>query len=218
MLFGAGIATTFPYEGGAFMKSRPGLIAPDIQAHFMPALERTANLRWPRPFRRAAGENNHGFTIRVGPVNPESRGTVELRSADPGDPPLIRANYLATEFDKATTIAAVRMMRRVVAQPAFDAYRGRELAPGPERQTDDALREWLKQAGGTTLHPVGTCKMGHDEQAVVDAGLRLRGVAGLRVADASIMPIICSGNTNAPSIMIGEKAAELILRAARLAA
>ncbi len=210
-LFGTGVATTFPYEGGAFMKSRPGLVAPDIQVHFMPALEKTANLRWPKLWGHEAVEANHGFTIRVGPVNPDSRGHVALRSADPREPPAIHANYLASEFDKRTTIDAVKMMRQVIAQPAFDPYRGRELAPGPERAGDDSLREWLKDAASTTLHPVGTCKMGNDAMAVVDARLKVHGIERLRVADASIMPIISSGNTNAPSIMIGEKASDMIL-------
>src|SRR4029079_18663118 len=96
-LFGRGVATTFPYEGGAFLKSRPGLDAPDIQAHFMPALEKTANLHWPKLFGKARVEENHGITIRVGPVNPQSRGSIALRSAKPGDPPKIYANYLGTE-------------------------------------------------------------------------------------------------------------------------
>jgi choline dehydrogenase len=212
-LFGEGVATTFPYEGGAFMKSRPGLEAPDIQAHFMPALEKTANLHWPRPFSHSRVEDNHGLTIRVGPVNPESRGSIQLRSADPRDPPKIFANYLQTEFDKQTTIAGVKMIREVMTQPAFDGIRGKELAPGADVSSEDAFKTWLKRAGGTTLHPVGTCKMGNDDMAVVDAELKVRGIAGLRVADASIMPIISSGNTNAPTIMIGEKAADMVLRA-----
>jgi choline dehydrogenase len=213
VLFGRGVATTFPYEGGAFLRSRPGLAAPDIQLHFMPALERTANLHWPKFSRHARVEDNHGVTIRVGPVNPQSRGRIALRSADPRDPPLIFANYLATPFDKATTVAGVKLAREVMAQPAFADILGAETTPGPDRSTDAALTEWLKQAGGTTLHPVGTCKMGNDEEAVVDAELRVRGIDGLRVADASIMPIISSGNTNAPTIMIGEKAADMILKA-----
>ena len=211
-LFGTGVATTFPYEGGAFIRSRPGLAAPDIQAHFMPALEKTANLHWPK-FRPARVEDNHGVTIRVGPVNPESRGRMTLRSADPRDPPRIFANYLATDFDKRTTIAGVRILREVMAQKAFADILGAEIAPGPDKITDAALAKWLKQAGGTTLHPVGTCKMGPDADAVVDAELRVHGIAGLRVADASIMPVISSGNTNAPTIMIGEKAADMILKA-----
>jgi choline dehydrogenase len=106
------------------------------------------------------------------------------------------------------------MMREVMAQPAFAGLRGRELAPGPDVRSESQLRGWLKRAGGTTLHPVGSCKMGNDALAVVDAELRVHGVAGLRVADASIMPIISSGNTNAPTIMIGEKCADMVLRAA----
>ena len=210
MAFGRGIATTFPYEAGAFMKSRPGLLAPDIQAHFMPALEKTANLHWPKLFGRTAVEANHGFTIRVGPVNPQSRGWIRLRSAKPEDAPLIQANYLATEFDRDTTVAAVRMMREVTAQTAFDGFRGRELAPGPGQRTDAELKEWLRAAALTTLHPVGTCRMGNGPEAVVDAELRVHGIERLRVADASVMPIISSGNTNAPTIMIAEKAATLL--------
>ncbi len=212
-LLGKGVATTFPYEGGAFLRSRPELEAPDIQAHFMPALEKTANLHWPKLFGKAKVEDNHGITIRVGPVNPESRGSIALRSAKPGDPPKIYANYLGTEFDRQTTIAGVRMIREVIAQKAFDGIRGRELAPGPDLSSDTELKQWLKRAGGTTLHPVGTCKMGNDRMAVVDAELKVHGIAGLRVADASIMPIISSGNTNAPTIMIGEKAADMVLGA-----
>src|SRR5262249_27297948 len=155
-----GIATTFPYEAGAFLKSRPGLAAPDIQVHFMPALEKTANLHWPKLFGRQAVEENHGITIRVGPVNPESRGAVALRSANPADPPRIFANYLATEFDKATTIAGVKLMREVMAAKVFDDVRGPEFAPGADVATDAGLKAWLKRAGSTTLHPVGTCKMG----------------------------------------------------------
>jgi choline dehydrogenase len=213
-LFGEGVATTFPYEGGAFLKSRPGLESPDIQAHFMPALERTANLHWPKLFAKGKVEDNHGVTIRVGPVNPESRGAVALRSANPDDPPRIFANYLSTEFDKQTTIAGVKMIRDVMAQKAFHGLVGNELAPGEAFRTDADLRGWLRSAGGTTLHPVGTCKMGRDTMAVVDETLKVRGLEGLRVADASIMPIICSGNTNAPTIMIGEKAADLVLNEA----
>jgi choline dehydrogenase len=213
-LFGDGVATTFPYEAGAFLRSRPGLEAPDIQAHFMPALEKTANLHWPKLIGTAKVEDNHGVTIRVGPVNPQSRGSIQLRSADPADPPKIFANYLSTDFDKDTTIAGVKMLRDVMSQAAFRGILGKELAPGPDAVSHADLRRWLKQAGGTTLHPVGTCKMGEDPMAVVDAKLKVHGVEGLRVADASIMPVITSGNTNAPCIMIGEKAADMALEAA----
>jgi choline dehydrogenase len=211
MLFGEGVATTFPYEAGAFLKSRRDLVAPDIQLHFMPALEKTANLHFPNPFRRDPVEANHGFTLRVGPVCPDSRGEITLRSADPRDQPRIQANYLQTESDRRTMIAGVRMTREVIAQRAFDPYRGRELAPGPAIATDAEMVAWLRASAMTTFHPVGTCKMGNDGMAVLDARLKVRGVEGLRVADASAMPIISSGNTNAPAIMIGEKCAEFIL-------
>ena len=211
LLFGRGIATTFPYEAGAFLKTRPDLLAPDIQVHFMPALENAANLHFPKPFRKPSLEETHGFSMRVGPVNPESRGWIALRSADPSAAPMIQPNYLQSEADRRTTIAGIRMVRDVVAQPAFHAYRGAELAPGAELQSDAELTAWLRANAMTTFHPVGTCRMGTDPLAVVNEGLTVHGIAGLRVADASVMPVITSGNTNAPAIMIGEKAAELIV-------
>jgi choline dehydrogenase len=211
MLLGRGILTTFPYEAGAFLKSRADLLAPDIQLHFMPALEKTANLHFPSPLRRKSSEINHGFTLRVGPVNPQSRGEITLRSSDPSAQPRIRANYLETEFDRRTMINGIRMTRDIIAQKAFDPYRGIELAPGPGAATDDDLLAWLRATAMTTFHPVGTCKMGSDPMAVVDARLRVHGIEGLRVADASIMPVISSGNTNAAAIMIGEKCAEFVL-------
>jgi choline dehydrogenase len=214
MLWGEGIATTFPYEAGAFLKSRRDLISPDLQMHFMPALEKTANLHFPNPFKKDPVETNHGFTLRVGPVNPESRGQITLRSSDPKIPPKIEANYLHAEFDRETMIAGIRMTREVIAQKAFDPYRGRELAPGPAKLSDAELLEWLRASAMTTFHPVGTCKMGNDRMAVLDARLKVRGIDRLRVADASVMPIISSGNTNAPAIMIGEKCAEFILQEA----
>ena len=209
-LFGEGIATTFPYESGAFLKSHADLMAPDIQYHFMPALEKTANLYFPNPFKREAVEANHGFTVRVGPVNPTSRGFITLRSSNPGDAPVIQPNYLSSDFDKKIMISAIRMLRNVVKQPAFDAYRGPELAPGKDIDSDNDLLTWLRETAMTTFHPVGTCKMGIGPDAVVDARLKVHGIEGLRVADASIMPIISSGNTHAPAVMIGEKLVEFI--------
>lgn len=212
LLFGRGIVTTFPYEGGAFMKTHAGLESPDIQLHFMPALEKTANLHFPNPFRKKADTgNNHGFTMRVGPVNPESRGEITLHSSDPMQAPKILANYLKSDFDIRTMIEGIRMTREVISQKAFDPYRGQELAPGPECESEAELIAWLRSTAMTTFHPVGTCKMGTDPQAVVDARLNVHGIAGLRIADASVMPIISSGNTNAPAIMIGERAADFIL-------
>ncbi len=210
MLFGKGIVTTFPYEGGAFIRSREGLASPNIQLHFMPALEKTANLHFPNPFRKKSADSDHGFTLRVGPVNPDSRGEITLRSADPTQPPRIQANYLQAQSDLETMFEGIRITRDVIGQKSFDPYRGKELAPGPNVESDAEMTAWLRQTAMTTFHPVGTCKMGDDPQAVVDGELNLHGIDALRVADASIMPIITSGNTNAPTIMIGEKAAEFI--------
>ena len=213
-LFGTGLISTFPYEAGAFMKSNSSVAAPNIQAHFMPATEDTANLHMPHPFTGKSVTQNHGFTIRVGPLTPRSRGSIRLRSGNSEDAPQIIANYLTDEHDFELTISAVQQMRDVIDSNAFDEFRGKELAPGPANKTNAELKTWLRDSSATTLHPVGSCKMGVESDAVVDPQLRVHGISGLRVADASIMPKICSGNTNAPAIMIGEKAADLILPSA----
>ncbi|OCW56128.1 GMC family oxidoreductase [Hoeflea olei] len=217
MLFGTGVVTTFPYEGGAFLRTREGLEAPDVQLHFMPALEKTANLHFPNPFRRQRVEANHGLTLRVGPVNPASRGAIALASADPFAAPSIRPNYLADDFDIRTMIDAIRKTRDIMSQAAFGPFKGMELAPGEAVDSDEDLTAWLRATAMTTFHPVGSCKMGPegDPMAVVDGRLKVHGVDGLRIADASIMPIISSGNTNAPAIMIGERASDFILEDAR---
>ena len=211
--FGTGFVTTFPYEAGSFMRSSADLEAPDIQTHFMPATEETANLHWSL-LSFGGGKDiakNHGTTIRIGPVKPKSRGRIVLGSKNPEEPPLIHANYLADRRDADTAAAGLQLMRDVMASKAFRGIVGREVAPGPDVQTDAQIRKWLIDAAMTTLHPVGSCKMGVDAEAVVDAELRVHGIAGLRVVDASIMPEITRGNTNAPAIMIAEKASDLIL-------
>ena len=210
MIAGTGTATTFPYEAGSFVKSRQDLVAPDIQMHFMPALEKTANLHFPNPFRKKSPDPDHGFSIRVGPVNPDSRGSIKLRSADPADPPAIHPGYLASRSDREAMIAGIRIVREVIGQRAFDGYRGRELQPGADIMSDDQLISWLRDSAMTTFHPVGTCRMGKDRLAVVDDRLRVHGFERLRIADASVMPVITSGNTNAPAIMIGEQLAAFI--------
>ncbi|MBL1240252.1 MAG: choline dehydrogenase [OCS116 cluster bacterium] len=213
LFFGKGFATTFPYESGALIKSRDALESPDIQYHFMPGLEKSANLYIPNPFKKKdATETNHGFTIRIGPVNPTSRGEITLASANPKTPPKILANYLKTEFDVKTIIDGIKIARNIIGQPAMNEYRGQELAPGAEYTSEEDLTNWLRNNSLTTFHPVGTCKMGNDPMAVVDENLKVHGIEGLRVADASIMPIITSGNTHAPTVMIGEKMAEIILK------
>ena len=210
---GTGFVTTFPYEAGSFMRSAADLEVPDIQTHFMPATEETANLHWSLLSfaRRKDVAKNHGTTIRIGPVKPKSRGRIALRSSNPEDPPLIYANYLADQRDVDTAVAGVQLMRNVMASKAFQHILGRELSPGPDIRTDAQIAKWLIDDAMTTLHPVGSCKMGVDSEAVVDAQLRVHGITGLRVVDASIMPEITRGNTNAPVIMIAEKASDLIL-------
>jgi choline dehydrogenase len=165
-----------------------------------------------------AGPLDHdGFTCRTCVLRPESRGRVGLRSADPLAPVRIEANYLAAENDVATLRRAVAMVREIMAQKAFDPFRGPELQPGPERQSDADLDAWIHAVAETIYHPVGTCRMGRDEMAVVDDSLRVHGVQGLRVVDASVMPTLTGGNTSAPTIMIAEKAVDMIRGLAALA-
>ena len=151
-----------------------------------------------------------GFTASVCPLRPESRGEIRLKSADPRDHPVIRANYLATEADRNTAVAAIRKSREICARDPIRSVIIDELAPGVDLDSDAEILEYVRNNASTIFHPVGTCRMGIDEKAVVDPELRVRGVEGLRVVDASIMPSITSGNTNAPVVAIAEKASDLI--------
>ena len=158
----------------------------------------------------AANPPGHGFTVGTILLRPESRGSITLRSGDVRTHPSIRPNYLSAESDVATLLAGVHYARRLVATPAFEPYRGDEVWPGAEKQTDEELTAFIREKVETLYHPVGTCKMGSDAMGVVDDQLRVRGVAGLRVADASIMPTIIGGHTHAAATMIGEKVADLV--------
>lgn len=190
-------------ESGAFIPSRPGLSRPDIQIHGVLAIMRDHGKVKP-------GED--GFSLHLCQLRPESRGRVGLHSADPFADPTIAANYLATPEDRRVLREAVRIGRRVVGQEALAPYRGDELAPGDAVTSDADVDAWVRATAETIYHPVGTCRMGakDDALAVVDARLRVRGLAGLRVIDASVMPTLVSSNTNAPTIMIAEKAADMI--------
>ena len=186
----------------AFVKSRPELEAPDIQFHVQP-------LSADKP-----GEGTHkfsAFTSSTCQLRPESRGHIELKSANPHDYPAIHPNYLATELDRWTTIEGIKISRKIMAASAMAPMIAEEHLPGSHVQSDDELLAAARDISQTIYHPVGTCKMGHDSAAVVDDQLRLHGVDALRVVDASIMPTITSGNTNAPTIMIAEKASDMIL-------
>ena len=189
----------------AFFRSRDGLKTPDIQLHFVPFL--VANLK-----KRSLAKEP-GITIPCYQLRPESTGSVHIKSDNPSTPPAIRFNFFSAALDRETLLAGVRFTRRLVGAPAMDHLRGLELAPGQDLQTDDELLDWMRATAETAYHPVGTCKMGQDPRAVVDEKLRVHGLDGLRVADGSIMPTLVSGNTNAACIMIGEKAAEMILQA-----
>jgi choline dehydrogenase len=209
MLTRKGILTIGAGVAGAFARSRPDVDLPDVQFHFMP-------LSADRPT-----EGLHkfsGVTASVCQLRPESRGTLAIASADPAAHPRIVSNYLAAETDRRVLLDGMRLVRRTASQPAFARFVVREHLPGPEADSDEALMAYARAYATTVYHPVGTCKMGSDANAVVDARLRVHGIDGLRVADASIMPIVTSGNTNAPTIMIGEKAADMIREDARAGA
>src|SRR5262249_620931 len=153
-------------------------------------------------------------TMNVNVLRSESIGSIHVKSADPADPPAIRFNFLSARADREGLLAAIRKGRELMAASPLKEITGEEIAPGAHLKTDDEMLDWVRKNAETTYHPVGTCKMGIDSMAVVDPELRVHGLSGLRVADASIMPTLTSGNTNAPCIMIGEKCAAMMLAAA----
>jgi len=191
-------------EAGGFVRSRFAVDANcDVQFHFVPAmLDDHGRHRLP----------GHGYTVHACFLRPRSRGEIRLHSADPSAPARIQANYLsdAGGFDLRMMIEAIRLSRDIFAQAPFDKYRGNEIFPGVEAKTDAELEAFVRSKAETIYHPVGTCRMGADDGAVVDSELRVRGVEALRVVDASVMPSLIGGNTNAPTIMIAEKAADFI--------
>lgn len=191
---------------GAFFKTNPRLASPDIQIHFIPFST------------DKMGEKLHpfsGFTASVCQLRPESRGSLTIKSADPSVPPEIRINYLATETDSAAFIDGLRILRKILAAPALKPFSHEEVYPGAKVESDEDLLDFCRKTGSTVYHPTSTCRMGNDPLAVVDQRLRVRGIEGLRVIDASVMPDLMSGNTNAPTIMIAEKASDMILEDAR---
>ena len=189
-------------EGGAFLSTVPGVERPDIQLFFCTAVGNTQN---------AAGFTGHGFLMHVCQLRPGSIGRLRLKSADPGDKPLILYNFLRGNSSMDALRAGIRMARKIIAQPAFAPHLDREADPGPDVGSDGAIDAFIRRTVGTLFHPVGTCAMGHGPEAVVDpASLRVHGVEGLRVVDASIMPTIVSANTVAATYCIAEKAADLI--------
>jgi choline dehydrogenase len=192
-----------------FARTRPELASPDIKISISPfSAERPQD-----GLHRFSGFSTIAYQLR-----PESRGEIKLKSPDPFDAPAVHPNYLATETDQRTIVAGLKLIRRILANPQMQHLIDAEFQPGPAVETDEQLLDYARKRGGTVYHPTSTCKMGSDPLAVVDAELRVHGVGGLRVADASIMPTVVSGNTNAATIMIGEKAADLVRQELRLAA
>ena len=204
LLLKRGHGTSNHFESAAFIRSQAGVRYPDIQFHFLPVAIR---------YDGKAPAKTHGFQAHVGPMRSKSRGWVRLRSSDPEAAPEIRFNYLSEPEDWADFRACVRLTREIFAQPAFDPYRGREIAPGPEAESDAALDDFIREAVESAYHPCGTCRMGapDDPGAVIDPECRVIGLEGLRVADSAIFPRITNGNLNGPSILVGEKASDHIL-------
>jgi len=200
-LFHRGLGATNHFESGGFIRSRAGVEHPDLQYHFLPMAVR---------YDGKSPAQGHGFQAHVGPMRSRSRGTVTLRSADPRDPPVIRGDYMRHDSDWREMRASVRLTREIFAQAAFDPYRGDELGPGKDVRSDAEIDDWVARNAESAYHPSCTCPMGSDEMAVVDGNTAVHGVEGLNVVDSSIFPTIPSGNLNAPTIMVAEKAADLI--------
>jgi choline dehydrogenase len=194
--------TTVPMR--LYFRTREGLDSPDATFSVMPFITERVNR-----VRRIS--RTRGVTLSANVLRPESRGSIHIKSADPAEAPAIRFNFLSAEMDRTGLLAAMRFGRRLMAAEPLAGIVGGEIAPGADCESDAALLDWVRHNAETTYHPVGTCKMGQDPMAVVDERLRVRGIQGLRVADGSIMPTLTSGNTNAPCMMIGEKAAQLVL-------
>ncbi len=201
--FKSGLGATNHFESCAFIRSRAGIEWPDIQYHFLPAAMR---------YDGNAAFDGHGFQVHVGPNKPKSRGHIRIAGPSPRDKPKILFNYLEHQDDRAAFRACIRLTREIIGQHAFDLYRGEEIQPGAEVEDGAAMDAWIRQNAESAYHPSCTCKIGaaDDPMAVLDPECRVRGIGNLRVADSSAFPTISNGNLNAPTIMLGEKAADII--------
>ncbi len=203
-LFGrSGIGATNHFEGGGFCRSNDDVDYPNLMFHFLPMAIRYDGTS---PF------DGPGYQVHVGPMYSDARGTVQIRSTDPRQPPALQFNYLSTEQDRREWVEAIRVARRILNQPAMGEYNAGEISPGPQVDTDEQILDWVKHDAETALHPTCTAKMGTREDAVLDPGsMRVHGVQGLRVVDASAFPYVTNGNTYAPTMMVAEKSVDLIL-------
>ena len=190
----------------AFLKTRPDLETPDVQMHLVPYAVKDPKRRKLHPFP--------GMTVACYQLRPESLGSIHIRSAEPQAQPAIQFNFLGDQIDRDTMVEGFKMMRRIVGAAPMDPFRGEEYSPGMAVDSDEAIEQWIRDNSETAYHPIGTCRMGQGPNTVVDDQLKVHGLEGLRIADASIFPTMPSGNTNAPSIMVGEKCADLIMASA----
>jgi choline dehydrogenase len=198
-----GPGATNHFEAGGFARSNDTVGYPNLMFHFLPIAVR---------YDGSAPSGGHGYQVHVGPMYSDARGSVKIKSRDPHVHPALRFNYLSTEQDRREWVEAVRVSRTILNQPALDAFNGGETSPGPSVQTDEEILDWVAKEGETALHPSCTARMGTDEMSVVDpTSMRVHGVTGLRVVDASVMPYVTNGNIYAPVMMVAEKAADLIL-------
>ncbi|MFI9388173.1 choline dehydrogenase [Kutzneria sp. NPDC052558] len=202
-LFRKGPGATNHFEGGGFARSNEDVDYPNLMFHFLPIAVR---------YDGSLPAGDHGYQVHIGPMYSDARGSVKITSKDPKVKPALRFNYLSTDQDRREWVEAIRVARDILTQQAFDEYSGGEISPGPSVQTDEEILAWVAKDAETALHPSCTCRMGVDEQSVVDPEtLRVHGVDGLRVVDASVMPYVTNGNIYAPTMMIAEKSADLIL-------
>jgi len=208
LLTHTGPGATNHFEAGGFVRSNDRVAYPNLMFHFLPLAVR---------YDGSAPASEHGYQVHVGPMNSDVRGSVRITSTDPRAHPALRFNYLSTEQDRREWLEAVRCVRAILTQPAFDELNGGELSPGPSVESDEEILDWVARDAETALHPSCTCRMGTDEGSVVDpASMRVHGLDGLRVVDASVMPHVTNANIYAPTMMIAEKAADMILGRAPL--
>ena len=199
----SGPGATNHFEAGGFVRGNEDVAYPNLMFHFLPIAVR---------YDGSAPASDHGYQVHIGPMYSDSRGSVKITSRDPSVHPALRFNYLSTEQDRREWVEAIRVARSILNQPAFDPFNAGELSPGPSVETDEEILAWVAKDGETALHPSCTCRMGTDELSVVDPDtMRVHGLQGLRVVDASVMPYVTNGNIYAPVMMVAEKAADLIL-------